>query len=344
MHPRYLCFFALVLSVGCNGSLTEPGEPEEAEGGAVNASGGFRADEASGGATSREPRQARKDTRSEDLDPSTGGTGMGGDAPVEEKPVAIPSAACSLPAAVPENRQLELAIDLGPIPISLPPDYDGATPGPIIIAIPASHDGLPELVEEDGRTPNPLLEEYVIARPRPMYSISSTWEGLTLEDYDTMYRELATHVCFDEARVIGVGNGGGGRFLVWMAGKPTIEGVVRPPEFLAMAIVGPVGNGVAPWPEVPLLFLHSTQDERGAQLWNDADGRKALEKRRESQGCQETPLPASSTVYGGATYVCSDFIGCISPLRFCNHDLPTEWDFWETRHNVELHRFFGKYL
>ncbi len=352
MYTRSFFVSLVALGVSCGGSAIDQGaEPDDRSatvtGGAPShkdpvTSGGV----ASGGGStwtggSRTPSGTGG---SRPLDPATGGMGgIGGEAPVRENPTPISSAACSLPASVPEDMKLELSIDLGFISVTLPPGYDGAVPGPIIIAFPASSDSFGGLVAASP-VPNPLLNDYIIARARPVYSDGSTWEGQSVEGYDTVYRELASQVCFDEARVVGVGNGGGGRFLVWMTTEPKLEGVVRPSDFLAMALTGPVGKRNDPWPDVPLLFMHSTLDERGQTLWNDADGQHALEVRRLSQGCDETPVAAGLAVRNETTYVCSDFTGCTSALRFCSHDKPTRLDDWEWNHNIELHRFFADYL
>lgn len=264
-----------------------------------------------------------------------GGAGSGG-----ERASIIPSAGCLL--AEPEPASLEG--ELGPIPVALPPHYDGVSPLPLIIAFHAFGSTMNDLAEtRTGRSV--LAEDYLIARPRhTLQEGNRTWEGEQIEDFDAVYEKLANNLCFDESRVFGVGNAGGGRFLVNNACHPSAVEQLRPSVFRAIALAGAMGSTCTPWPSVPLLFIHSEQDKIAQTVRDDADGHKALERFKTNLSCEDSSVFVSSTDYDGATYECADFDDCSSQLRFCSHDVPIDLDLWQQAHNEEISLFFADYL
>lgn len=265
---------------------------------------------------------------------------MGGSGSGEGRTDIIPSAGCALEESEPPSLEGEL----GPIPVSLPTDYDGVHPQPLIIAFHAYGTTLLQLAETQGSR-SVLADDYVIALPKNnSLAANFTWEGEEIEDFDAVYEELANKLCFDESRVFGVGNAGGGRFLANNACHPATTEQLRPSVFRAIALAGAMGSTCTPWPSVPLLFIHSEQDKIAQTVRDDANGHKALERFKTNLSCEDTSTFVSSTNYDGATYECSDFDDCSSKLRFCSHDVPVDLDLWQQPHNKEISAFFAHYL
>ncbi len=114
------------------------------------------------------------------------------------------------------------------------------------------------------------------------------------------------------------------------------NGIVRPAQFRAYAFSGPMSRRCAGWPAMPVLYIHSLEDQTGRDAFQDVDGQKMLAKFINSQLCDETSTSAGTNAYGSATYECVDFDGCSSPLRFCSHDIPIMIDFWQGESAGEL--------
>jgi hypothetical protein len=226
----------------------------------------------------------------------------------------------------------------------VPDDYDGSAPLPIIIAFGATGDQLSPLLvsAESPATRSALSGDYVIVRAQAATAPSSTWEGLDVDAFDEVYQAVEENVCFDKARVFGVGNEAGGRFLTKHVCENAPNGMVGPNIYRALAIVGFQTPPCDGWPALPLLFLHSIETEAAI---GDEDGQLALERFHDEKSCGDTTTSAGTwPTAANFSYECVDSNGCSSPLRFCSWDRPIdELDIWLPEHNDHLSRFFAEY-
>jgi hypothetical protein len=273
-----------------------------------------------------------------------GGLGGSGDDGAYIVPAdAVPSAGCSLPATDPDD----MTSASGTVYVSTPAGYDGETPRPLILGFPSFGTRLDEILDADSSfssLPSGLAEDYVIVRAGAQTSNESTWEGDGIEPFDEVYQMVRENVCFDEARVFGVGNEGGARYLTKHVCEPAPGALTGPSIFRALAIVGFQNLPCDPWPSMPLLFLHSTET---AGAIGDPDGRDALEDFKDAMSCGDTSTPAGTWPTDTPTsfdYECEDVNGCSSDLRFCNWNQPIDAnDIWLETHNEHLQRFFAEY-
>lgn len=271
-----------------------------------------------------------------------GGAGTGGEYQVPAD--AVPSAGCSSPATTPED----MTSSSGTVYVSTPDGYDGSTPRPLVLGFPAFGgrlDNLLSAAQHPLDTESILRRDYVVVRAGAQTSSEGTWEGDGIEPFDEVYQMVRENVCFDESRVFGVGNEGGARYLTKHVCEAAPGDLVGPSIFRALAIVGFQTLPCDPWPNMPLIFLSSVDTETS---FGDPDGTVALEDFKESKSCEDTSTSAGTwptSTNPSFDYVCEDFDGCTSDLRFCNWTQPIDdLDIWLSTHNEHLHRFFADYL
>lgn len=359
MTPRaYILTSWLVLCMSCNASDKDDGnQPGDGDGDGDGDTGTGGSETASGGSTpsggstfSGGNSSAGGSTSSGGMalggeGPDMGGGGLGGSGDRDSYVVpadAVPSAGCSLPATEPDD----MTSTSGTVYVSAPAGYDGSTPLPLILGFPSFGTRLEQILDADSSfssLPSSLAEDYVIVRADAQTSNHSTWEGNDIEPFDEVYQMVRENVCFDEARVFGVGNEDGARYLTKHVCEPAPGDLTGPNIFRALAIVGFQTSPCAPWPDLPLLFLHSTETE---VAWGDPDGRKALADFKEAISCGDTSTPAGTWPVGSSfDYECEDIDGCTSDLRFCSWNQPIDGtDIWLETHNEHLHRFFADHL
>jgi hypothetical protein len=188
-----------------------------------------------------------------------------------------------------------------------------------------------------------LARDFLIARLHRPSGVS--WESADPEEYDAAFEFVASAVCFDESRVFGVGHAAGAMFFTrWMREESPGENVIRPLHFRALALVGAqVLFASEPWPEIPILLIHSIDDSYAAGL-NGSDGSATLAGFQTRMQCEEGSVPAGSDSCDGATTSCVDFESCAAPLRYCAYELPTDSQEWECLYTAETHRFFSEHL
>lgn len=279
-----------------------------------------------------------------------GGTGTGGEGGTggtgEPEHVPVPSSGCDLAMAEPPlNTFIDGATQ---IKVSTPEGYDGSTPGPLIIGLngnAGSKDVVETATSGDG-TPDDIVRDFLIAKIIRASGPDSSWEFSSMGVYDSNYEFIESTLCFDTSRIFGVGNAAGGRFFTRHTDEESSDGIVRPRDFRAIALAEKLlVNSTQGWPEVPLLFVHSTQNLGVVGTTSDPDGSGALGWLQGRMECQEGTSPAGGNTCDGGTSTCTDYTECNAPLRFCSHDLTTGVEnLWECLHTVEVYRFFLNYL
>lgn len=269
----------------------------------------------------------------------TGGTG-------EPEHVPVPSSGCDL--AMPEPP-LNTAIDgVTQIKVSTPEGYDGSTPGPLIIGL-NGNGGSSDVVEtaaSGDASQDAIVRDFLIAKIIRSYGAEYSWETSSMGVYDSNYEIIESTLCFDTSRIFGVGNAAGGRFLLRWMDEESSDGIVRPRDFRAIALTGALlSYSTKPWPEVPVVFVHSTNDLAAKGFGYTPDGSGALGLLQDSMECEEGTSPAGGNTCDGATTTCTDYTECTTPLRFCSYDLTTGVENpWECLYTVEVYRFFLNYL
>jgi hypothetical protein len=230
--------------------------------------------------------------------------------------------------------------------ITTPEGYDGTTPGPLVIGLNANGWNL-SLIENanEGKDspPSVMARDFIIARFQR--SFDHNWEQTDLEVFDQDYAAIAEALCFDESRVFGIGNAGGGRFIAKWWDAPPLDGVVRPAQFRAVALSGGIFfSRSSTGAEIPLVFVHSSSGKASSSLGLSEDGSDSLNFLKETRACSETSTPAGSNTLDDATTTCVDYDNCKESLRFCSYDQTTHDDAWQPLFTIEMHRFFTDYL
>jgi hypothetical protein len=246
-----------------------------------------------------------------------------------------PSAGCAL--ANPEAP----ALTSMSVRYSLPSTFDGATPLPMILMLHATNQISDDRnVTTDAR----VAERYVIAAPQIRESLG-TFESIMPTDFAAFFEELRTKLCFDERRFFAIGNGSGGRFLMRWLSMRSNASVSLEPHMRAVAVVGTY-TGRYSWLPLPTLFVHGQNSRNSASVASDADGLKALAVFSGRNACGESSTPfaqASCTAHPEVNPGCVDYEGCTAPLRFCQHDDPSQsgtGDLWPCFGTDAIYQFF----
>jgi hypothetical protein len=240
----------------------------------------------------------------------SGGVIDSGGAPGEvDDAMVVPSPGCA--RAEPNGPESD-----GTVRYVLPANYDGKTPLPLVFFLHATN------INNDVTrlTSDPRSAQYILAGPQAVGAASlGTFEN-GRPDIEPLLTKVLSQVCADQNHIFAGGNGSGGRVVMaWVAQhqKQAAPGALR-----AAAMVGTFyGNGA---PQLPVLFIHSTQSNNSRAIAQDEDGTKAAKKLATLNGCGETTTPVEAASCGGSQMPidpgCVDYQDCAQPFRFCHHD------------------------
>lgn len=323
---------------------TTAGSPAQVGGGTAASAGASDAGEQSGGNANAGAAAAPaggESGGSGGTSSAAGGAAMGG-----AEPSPMPSPGCALASpTVPDDIGLGgvdpySSMNPGWIRPNLPTSYDGVTPVPLLLTLHSTggySDGR-YLVKDAANA-----QHYLIAEGQAPQSID-TFESVDPAHFTELFNKLLATVCVDLNRLFAVGNGSGGRFMMyWLAGR---AGAPTVPAFRAVAVVGTYQHEPTPKP-LPLLFLHPLSSLNSRGVAQDEDGMKGFGLLMKANQCSDdtnVPFAAEGCTKGAINPGCIDLVRCAAPLRFCHHDENvTVGDPWPCFGASAVYQFFDDY-
>ena len=324
----YTCAALLVVAAACTD--TSPGDTGTSTGDTTSSSS---APEPSTGASTGSPSTgpgpttgSASDTTGSPTSTSTGDEGttsggpeLTGSTGTTGPVVPVGSAGCGMTPAA-GGLEIEVQGQMGQYIVSLPPDYDPATPYPLGFAFHGRNRTGPNCHDGDCAGFQDVMQDQAILVY--MTSLGGTgWEGdgereLNVEFFKKVLDDLVAGACIDESRVFVAGTSSGAHFV-------NILGCRFGDRLLAIAPVAgylPEKDGCVD--SVATLLIHGFKDPHVPLT----AGEEAREFWRDRNGCGEDTVPAIADVHAAAEAVpeshsCAVYQGCDSslPVVWCEH-------------------------
>lgn len=235
-------------------------------------------------------------------------------------PDPVGSAGCG--NAAPESGMLTIDVQdqQGQFIVSLPADYDPATPYPLGFAFHGRNRTGPNCHDGDCAGFQDVMQDRAVLVY--MTSLGGTgWEGdgereINVEFFEKVLERVTAGTCIDEGRVFAAGTSSGAHFV-------NILGCRFGDRLLAIAPVA----GYLPETEncvdkVAALVIHGFKDSHVPL----SDGEKARDFWRTRNGCTDQTVPPIAEVHASVeaapeTHACAVYQGCEAglPVHWCEH-------------------------
>jgi polyhydroxybutyrate depolymerase len=226
-----------------------------------------------------------------------------------------PSAGCNMPD--PPSGDLLIDVDgvQGQYRVSLPSDYDPATPYPLGFAFHGANRTGPQCQQGDCAGFQSAMQDHAVL----VYMTSVGGPGWTNEIdlnvtfFEAVLDEILAHYCIDESLVFTAGTSSGAHFV-------NILGCRLADRIAAIAPVAGVLFGTNCGGRVAALIIHGVDDSsfeagtQGRDFWS------------EHNGCEDVTVPPIADVHASVvqtpeSHGCAEYQGCdpVAPVVWCEH-------------------------
>ena len=228
---------------------------------------------------------------------------------------STPSRGCHMPA--PPSGDLVIDVDgvQGQYRVSLPADYDPATPYPLGFAFHGANRTGPQCQQGDCAGFQTAMQDHAVL----VYMTSVGGPGWTNEIdlnvsfFEAVLDEVLAHTCIDESLVFAAGTSSGAHFV-------NILGCRLADRLAAIAPVAGVLFGTDCGSRVAALVIHGVDDS------SFEAGTQARDFWREHNGCDDLTLPPIADVHASVvatpeSHGCAEYQGCdaTAPVVWCEH-------------------------
>jgi polyhydroxybutyrate depolymerase len=226
-----------------------------------------------------------------------------------------PSAGCNMPD--PPSGDLEIDVDgvQGQYRVSLPSDYDPATPYPLGFAFHGANRTGPQCQQGDCAGFQSVMQDHAVL----VYMTSVGGPGwtneidLNVDFFEHVLDEILDHYCIDESLVFTAGTSSGAHFV-------NILGCRLADRIAAIAPVAGVLFGTNCGGRVAALIIHGVDDS------SFEAGTQARDFWREHDGCEDVTVPPIADVHASVvetpeSHGCAEYQGCdpVAPVVWCEH-------------------------